>query len=61
MAFNIKIGLRCLSYAMAFLLASSKEALTAALDAVTDVMGEELLVEFLSVLTSRQRNPRAQA
>jgi hypothetical protein len=45
----------------AFLLASSKEALTAALDSVTDVTGEELLAEFSSVLTSRQRNLKAQA
>lgn len=45
----------------AFLLASSKEALTAALDSVTDVTGEELLAEFSSVLTSRQRNIKAQA
>lgn len=45
----------------AFLLASSKEALTAALDSVTDVTGEELLAEFSSVLTSRQRNSKAQA
>ncbi|KAI1525094.1 Tfo1 transposase, partial [Pyrenophora tritici-repentis] len=58
--------IRCIGHIInlslqAFLLASSKEALTAALDAVTDVMGEELLAEFSSVLTSRQRNPRAQA
>ncbi|KAF7451177.1 hypothetical protein A1F99_029540 [Pyrenophora tritici-repentis] len=43
----------------AFLLASSKEALTATLDSVTDITGEELLAEFLSVLTSRQRNIKA--
>ncbi|KAF1934264.1 uncharacterized protein M421DRAFT_88261 [Didymella exigua CBS 183.55] len=45
----------------AFLLASSKEALTASLDSVTNVIGRELLAEFSGVLTSRQRNPRAQA
>lgn len=45
----------------AFLLASSKEALKAALESVASVTGEDLLAQFSSVLTSQQRRNRAQS
>lgn len=44
----------------AFLLASSKEALRAALDFVANATGEDLLAQFSSALTSRRESTRAQ-
>ena len=44
----------------AFLLASSKEALRAALESVADATGEDLLAHFSSALTSWQRGTRAE-
>jgi hypothetical protein len=44
----------------AFLLASSKEALRAALESVADATGEDLLAHFSSALTSWQKSTRAQ-
>jgi hypothetical protein len=44
----------------AFLLASSKEALRAALESVADATGEDLLARFSSALTSWRKSTRAQ-
>jgi hypothetical protein len=44
----------------AFLLASSKEALRAALESVADATGEDLLAQFSSALTSWRGSTRAQ-
>ena len=43
----------------AFLLASSKEALLAALETVADVSGEELIAQFSNALDSQQRREHA--
>lgn len=57
--------IRCIGHIInlslqAFLLASSKEALTAALAAAADASGDELLAQFSDVLDSQQRRPEAE-
>lgn len=56
---------RCIAHIVnlslqAFLLASSKEALLAALAAAADVSGDELLAQFSDVLDSQHRSRRAE-
>jgi hypothetical protein len=56
---------RCIAHIInlslqAFLLASSKEALLAALTATADVSGDELLAQFSDVLDSQHRSHRAE-
>lgn len=57
--------IRCIGHIInlslqAFLLASSKEALTAALAAAADAPGDELLAQFSDVLDSQQRRLEAE-